>query len=91
VASPRGSRSKDEPVTAVDVELAKVIAELGPDERAVILEIAKRLTIGRSCYGLLDIRNDRRDWRVESNAELLDACVYLTCASLRDRPKGEDK
>jgi hypothetical protein len=49
------------------------------------------LTIGKHCYGVLDIAGDHRDWHREAEAELLDACVYLTCASLRDQPKGETK
>jgi hypothetical protein len=80
----------EQPLSTTGQILALLVA-LGEDERRVILEIAKRLTIGKHCYGVLDIAGDRRgrDWHREAEAELLDACVYLTCASLRDNSKGE--
>ncbi len=51
-------------------------AELGKDERLVIVEIAKRLHMGRVQYGDLHLATDRRNWRAELRSELLDALVY---------------
>ena len=64
-------------------DLALACRELGSDELSVLLLIARRLAMGRKCYGPLDIRGDRRDWQSEATEELLDACVYLGAESLR--------
>jgi hypothetical protein len=75
---PRG----DKPETPHD-ELLVVVEGLGPDERAVLLAIAKRLAHGRRHYGPLDVRGDRRDWRGEAAEEALDLSVYMACELLR--------
>jgi hypothetical protein len=56
--------------------LAEVVAELGEDERKVMLVLAKRLLEGQRCYGRLDLANDPRDWRKERTQELADVLVY---------------
>lgn len=64
-------------------ELAGVVAELGTDERAVVLAIARRLAVGRKCYGVLNVQGDPRDWRAEAAQEALDCAVYLACETMR--------
>lgn len=56
-------------------ELETVISALGPEERRVLLILARRLLKGQQQYGLLD-PNDGRDWRKERSEELEDALVY---------------
>lgn len=56
--------------------LAGVVAELGQDERRVLLLLAHRLLEGQRCYGRLDLANDPRDWRRERAQELADVLVY---------------
>jgi hypothetical protein len=67
-----------------DCALLDLLAELGPGERAVIHAIARRLALGKTQYGRLDVQGDPRDWKREASQELLDGCVYLACASLRE-------
>jgi hypothetical protein len=64
-------------------ELAGVARELGTDERRVLLAIARRLAVGRKCYGALDVEGDARDWRAEAAQEALDCAVYLACETMR--------
>jgi len=68
---------------AIESDLRAVLAELGDDELRVVVLVAKRLAIGRTCYGPLDIKGDTRDWRHEASEELLDGCVYLAADVLR--------
>jgi|HubBroStandDraft_2_1064218.scaffolds.fasta_scaffold47142_4 hypothetical protein len=68
---------------ALDRELDAACAELGDDEVRVVVLVAKRLAVGRKCYGPLDIKGDPRDWRHEASEELLDGCVYLAAETLR--------
>ena len=64
-------------------ELQTVIEQLGAEERAVMLHIAKRLLTGQTSYGLLDIANDPRDFDAEAGDELSDLLAYLACSWLR--------
>lgn len=50
----------------------------------VLARIADRLVLGRKQYGALDPIADRRVWRDETRAELLDALVYLEADEMRD-------
>ena len=68
---------------AVDASLRATCAELGDDELRVVLLVAKRLGVGRSCYGPLDIKGDARNWRHEASEEALDCAVYLACETMR--------
>lgn len=63
-------------------ELAALIGELGVDERRVLLVLARRLLDGQKTYGLLDIANDRRDWRRERAEEFADSLVYGAIAEV---------
>jgi hypothetical protein len=64
-------------------ELLDVVAELGTDERRVLLALARRLLAGRRTYGRLDVAEDPRDWRSEAAEELLDGAVYLARETMR--------
>lgn len=66
------------------VELAAIAEQLGPDERRVLVAIARRLALGARAYGPLDIAGDRRDWMREAAEEACDQAVYLACAVLRE-------
>ena len=63
--------------------LAAALAVLGPDERRVVLLVAKRLALGAKAYGKLRVEGDARDWRHEASEEALDLAVYLACETLR--------
>jgi hypothetical protein len=63
-------------------DLAAVFAQLGADERRVLLVMARRLLVGQTVYGRLDLANDRRDWRKERAEELADALVYGAIAEV---------
>ena len=66
-------------------ELDAIARELGPDEIRVLVAIARRLALGRSVYGPLDVKGDARDWRKEATEEACDLSVYLTAELLRQR------
>lgn len=71
-------------------ELVAVVDELGPEERRVLLALARRLLTGQRAYGRLDLARDERDWRRERAEELADALVYQTIGELAatiQRPK----
>jgi hypothetical protein len=63
-------------------ELDAIMGELGPDERRVMLVLARRLLAGQRAYGRLDVATDGRDWRRERADELADALVYLAIAEV---------
>lgn len=69
-------------------ELLDVVSKLGEDERRVLLAIARRLALGAKAYGPLDVNGDRRNWRAEATEELLDACVYLSCQSIKEKDES---
>ena len=66
----------------VDAELADVVAQLGADERKVLLVLARRLLQGQRTYGLLSVATDGRDWLHEQSEELQDALVYTAIAEV---------
>jgi hypothetical protein len=66
----------------VDAELLDVVDELGPDERRVLLALARRLLAGQKPYGRLDVATDQRDWREERAEELADALIYGAIAEV---------
>jgi hypothetical protein len=66
----------------MSAELLDVVSELGPDERRVLLVLARRLLAGQQAYGRLDVASDRRDWRKERAEELADALVYGAIAEV---------
>jgi hypothetical protein len=68
--------------TPNDAELLEALAELGPDERMVLLALARRLLAGQAAYGRLDVARDARDWRKERAEELADALVYGAIAEV---------
>ena len=55
---------------------------LNRDELRVLADVAERLGMGRSVYGPMCLETDRRDWRAELRAEVLDALVYAACDHL---------
>jgi hypothetical protein len=58
------------------VQVVHVLAELGDEERAVLLVLARRLLAGQRAYGRLKLARDPRDFRRERAEELADAMVY---------------
>ena len=69
-------------MTALD-RLHELASGLGPDELAVLLLVAERLTVGREHYGTLDVANDGRRFGVEALEEAADGLVYAACALMR--------
>ena len=61
------------------MELADIYAALNADERAVLMEIARRLVVGRRQYGALNLATDRRNFRREAFEEVVDMAVYMAC------------
>jgi hypothetical protein len=62
----------------LSVQISALVRNLGPEEKVVLLEVAKRLKMGQENYGRFDLKKDRRNWRREMTEELLDAIVYGT-------------
>ena len=58
---------------------------IGPDEAAVLTQIARRLALGASQYGRLRIASDGRDWRKEASEEYLDGAVYMAIQCIKER------
>jgi transposase len=59
-----------------EAEFSRVYADLGAQERLVLLVLAKRLLAGQSTYGVLSLATDARDWRQQRAQELADALIY---------------
>lgn len=57
-------------------EIREVAEQLSEDARAVLLTIARRLLSGQTKYGMLNLREDTRNWREERRQEKLDELVY---------------
>jgi hypothetical protein len=74
-------------------ELLDVLAELGEQERAVLLVLARRLLAGQRCYGRLDLAKDPRDWRKEATEEAADLAIYMAIGIVSDglRPMKDVK
>jgi hypothetical protein len=64
------------PTPGAGPELLDAIADLGEDERRVMLFLARRLLLGQRAYGRLDLAHDGRDFRRERAEELADALCY---------------
>lgn len=69
-------------------ELRAWLRAASPDERAVLLFVARRLAHGRRQYGPLDLARDTRDWALELGEEAADALVYAACRAVRARARG---
>ncbi len=68
---------------AVRTRIAELARALGPDELAVLALVAQGLVRGRSVYGELDTKSDRRDFRREASEELRDTLVYMGAELVR--------
>jgi hypothetical protein len=65
-------------VRSVDYDednLIQAYRNLGPIGKSVLMDIAKRLSIGHERYGDF---GEKKDMDMEAREELLDAIVYLT-------------
>lgn len=73
------------PLPAGDVgRLVTLYSALPDGERKVLDHIAHRmLDVGLPAYGPMDLANDKRDFAVEEQQELYDACVYRALGNLR--------
>lgn len=58
------------------LELLSILAMLGKDELNVMVRIARRLLVGKERYGLMNLKNDKRDYEKEAFEEILDWLVY---------------
>lgn len=47
------------------------------DELEVLLFVAQGLTTGRTQFGELEVKSDRRDFALEAMEEIRDALVYV--------------
>jgi hypothetical protein len=70
-------------------DLLDVIDRLGPDERRVLLALARRLLTGQTTYGMLSVATDGRDWLRERSEELQDALVYTAIAEVAAATRSE--
>jgi hypothetical protein len=73
---------------SVTGRLLELAVQLGPDEQAVLLLIAERLTHGRQQYGTLRVATDRRCFPQEALEEAADGLVYAAVALMRGRDGG---
>lgn len=58
-------------------ELQVLAQGLGEDEIRILVRVARRLEFGRQRYGLMDLKNDKRDFVKEATEEILDWLVYV--------------
>lgn len=58
-------------------ELKELVNGLGEDEVRILVRVARRLEFGRQRYGLMDLKNDKRDFVREAMEEILDWMVYV--------------
>ncbi|HEX4334743.1 MAG TPA: hypothetical protein VH062_02450 [Polyangiaceae bacterium] len=72
-------------------KMAVETVEASPDELAVLLVIAERLSVGRVAYGPLKIGTDPRDWKLERRLELYDAMMYSAIAEVSADRKLRDE
>jgi hypothetical protein len=63
-------------------DLDALCSDLGDQEIAVLVVLARRLLTGQRAYGRLRLEADRRDWRHERGEELADALVYTAFAEV---------
>lgn len=71
-------------------KIAVETVDATPDELAVLLVIAERLSNGRVAYGPLNIGTDPRDWKLERRMELYDAITYSVIAEIAEGRKRDD-
>lgn len=64
-------------------DLAAVCAELGEQEIAVLVMLARRLRDGQRVYGRLDLAHDDRDFCAWRSEELADVLLYGAFEELR--------
>jgi hypothetical protein len=69
--------------------LGETLAELGQDERRVILVLARRLLEGQKAYGRLSLATDPRDFRHERAMEIADLLVYSAFAELQQATRAQ--
>jgi hypothetical protein len=70
--------TRDRRAAALDA----LVRDLGDQEIAVLVVLARRLLVGQQAYGRLDLCGDARDWRRERAEELADALVYGAVAEV---------
>lgn len=63
-------------------------SKLGRDERAIIMEIGRRLFHGQEQYGLFRLDEDGRDWEKEAFEEGCDWLVYQSANYIK-RQRGK--
>jgi len=68
--------------------LDEACRDLGPDEMAVLSEVAEGLRLGRDVYGELRLDLDQRDFERELLDEVRDGLVYVAAAVIRRRRGG---
>lgn len=66
-------------------ELGVLLSRMSDDELEIILEVCKRVDVGRRSYGPLRMREDKRDFPKEALAESLDQTFYLAAEVVRQR------
>lgn len=80
----------DAPATSPALErLQAELAQLGPDEIEVVLEVATGLRRGRAVYGELTLATDPRDLEREALDEVRDGLVYAAMGAVRRRRARE--
>lgn len=66
-------------------DIATFIAKMSDDEVEVLLEICRRVDLGRRSYGPLRMREDARDFPKEALNESLDQTFYLAAECVKQR------
>ena len=66
------------------IELQRDVAECTPSELRALRVLMDKLKEGRAKHGPLDISKDKRNWRNEARAEMVDACWYLAFAEIME-------
>jgi hypothetical protein len=73
------------------LELSRLAERITADELRVLVEVARRLKMGRRHYGELRLSGDARDFRKEGAEELVDYVVYDLCRQLREVDESRER
>ena len=72
-------------------ELESLLEKLGPDEVRVLVRVARRLEFGRTRYGDMELKADKRNFKKEATEELLDWLVYTESDIERQHQRSRKK
>ena len=76
-------------MSTTELDIAKVVAELGEEEKLAVLVLAKRILFGQKTHGVLDLANDPRDFKKERAEEAQDLLCYTAYLEVQRQIRGQ--